>query len=1025
MIRRILLVLLATICSSSLILGQGLGTLPFGKNKIQYQRFNWRFIQSENFDVYFHEGGEYIARYTAYRAEKALAAIEGELSFSITKRIVFIVYTSHNQFQQTNVIDEYMSEGIGGVTELFKNRIVIPFEGDYHKFSHVIHHELVHAVLNDMFYGGSIQSLVNNSVRAIIPLWMNEGYAEWSAAGGLDVKTDQFMRDVAVSEYLRGLNQLNGYFAYRGGQAFWWYVAEKYGKGKVGEVFNRFRAIGDVNQTFKVAFGMTYEEMSEQWAKDLKKYYFPDVDRYEYVEDYATRLTNHRREGNFYNTSPAISPDGERVAFISDRDGLFGVFVLDLNSKRVRKLVSSGRSNDFEQLNILTPGVSWSPDGKRIALGAKAGREDVIYLIDVESGRFQRLEFDLQTIGSVAWSPDGKRLAFDAAPAGSQSDIYIYDLSTRVLSKATDDIFSDSQATWAPDNKTVYFISDRGRYTDGQQQTANFLMWKHDVDQADIYSVDIESKIVTRITTDPLIGKNSIAVSPDHRSILFVADYNGIGNLWELDLATRTRKARTNSLQEVSQISLSSDGSKLVFASQNRVGYDLFLLKFPFDRKTLDTLPMTRYRRELIDKQSSLAGILEAADAPSGNDDAVAPYGTYDIDFGDSRQARPNPDAPTGERGGAATASVSPEDFVPRDYRVGFSPDIIVGQAGYNNWFGAQGVTQMLFSDMLGDHEIFFQANIFIDLANSNFYLQYSYLPDIIDLRFSAHQNAGFTYLGGEFNRLRNYGVGAFASYPFSRFSRLDWGVQAMVMSRENIDRPETPSLTRFVTVPQISYVLDNSIPGMWAPMDGRRWNITLEGSPSIGSQGIAFSTLRTDYREYIHLGGPYVFALRGSGGASFGPNPQKFFVGGTDNWINRSFSNGELPFQNPEDFAFLRPGWPMRGYPINIRNGSRYVVTNAEFRFPLLFAFQAGPIPALFQGLQGNLFFDMGGAFDDQWNAREVTGAVSDRPLLWSTGIGIRSLALGLPLRIDVAWRRDVAGFSEPVWMFSLGGDF
>jgi len=87
------------------------GSLPFGKNKVQYEKFKWRFIQSENFDVYFHEGGEYAAKFTALKAEKALTEIEGTLTYSITKRIVFIVYNSHNQFQQTNVLDEFMSEG--------------------------------------------------------------------------------------------------------------------------------------------------------------------------------------------------------------------------------------------------------------------------------------------------------------------------------------------------------------------------------------------------------------------------------------------------------------------------------------------------------------------------------------------------------------------------------------------------------------------------------------------------------------------------------------------------------------------------------------------------------------------------------------------------------------------------------------------------------------------------------------------------------------------------------------------------
>ena len=85
-----------------------------------------------------------------------------------------MVYNSHNDFQQTNVISEYLEEGIGGVTELFKNRMVIPFEGNYRMYRHVIHHEMVHAVLNDMFYGGSIQSIISNNIRLQLPMWFNE-----------------------------------------------------------------------------------------------------------------------------------------------------------------------------------------------------------------------------------------------------------------------------------------------------------------------------------------------------------------------------------------------------------------------------------------------------------------------------------------------------------------------------------------------------------------------------------------------------------------------------------------------------------------------------------------------------------------------------------------------------------------------------------------------------------------------------------------------------------------------------------
>jgi outer membrane protein assembly factor BamA len=333
---------------------------------------------------------------------------------------------------------------------------------------------------------------------------------------------------------------------------------------------------------------------------------------------------------------------------------------------------------------------------------------------------------------------------------------------------------------------------------------------------------------------------------------------------------------------------------------------------------------------------------------------------------------------------------------------------------------------------MMGDHEIYFRANLFLDLNNSSFLLSYGYLPDVVDYHVSVFQNAGFTYIQPEWSqftmlyRLRNYGGIVWLTYPTSRYSRFDLGAQVMFMTRENIDVPQDPSLTRFVTVPTLSYVLDDALMGFWAPVSGTRLNVTLEASPGWSENGLSFATARIDARHYLHLGGTYVLAVRGSGGASIGGDPQKFFIGGVDNWFNRFFSDNGWPFVNPEDFAFTRPGWPLRGWALNERNGTQYFVTNVEFRFPFLLAFQAGPLPSLFQGLQGQVFFDAGGAWDRNGYAWMPNGRPAPNPVLTSFGVGLRSLALGLPLRFDVAWRTEPwGGTSQPIYLFSLGGDF
>ncbi|KXK47418.1 MAG: Tol biopolymer transport system [Chlorobi bacterium OLB5] len=192
----------------------------FGQNKVQYKVFDWKYIQSQHFDIYFAQGGEYIAQFTAVAAESSLVSLENNIGYGIKNRIPILVYNSHNEFQQTNAIDVYLSEGIGGVTELFKNRIVVPFEGDYEKFRHVIHHELLHAYMNDLYYGGSLQNIISQNIALQFPGWFSEGMAEYQSIGGMDKANDMFMRDAVIYDYMPPLDYVDGYLAYRGGQSF-------------------------------------------------------------------------------------------------------------------------------------------------------------------------------------------------------------------------------------------------------------------------------------------------------------------------------------------------------------------------------------------------------------------------------------------------------------------------------------------------------------------------------------------------------------------------------------------------------------------------------------------------------------------------------------------------------------------------------------------------------------------------------------------------------------------------------------
>ena len=107
-------VVMALLVSAGMLRAQ---STNFGKNKVQYKQFHWHYLQSAHFDIYYYEGGYELAQFCAEIAESSLTSIEKTVRYDITQRIAILVYISHNDFQQTNAVGEYLPEGVGGVTE--------------------------------------------------------------------------------------------------------------------------------------------------------------------------------------------------------------------------------------------------------------------------------------------------------------------------------------------------------------------------------------------------------------------------------------------------------------------------------------------------------------------------------------------------------------------------------------------------------------------------------------------------------------------------------------------------------------------------------------------------------------------------------------------------------------------------------------------------------------------------------------------------------------------------------------------
>ncbi len=1030
----------------------------FGKNKVQYREFDWEFLQTRHFDIYYYDGGRLLAEFAADVAESSYVSLKQDLRYEIEKRIPILIYNSHNDFGQTNVTYSLIEESVGGFTEIFKDRVVIPFQGNYADFRHVIHHELTHAVMFQMLYGRAAGSMVMSMARFQVPLWLAEGLAEYESLGW-DIESDMYIRDATINGYIPPIDQMYGYLVYKGGQSVLHYIAEKYGGPKIGEMLGKIRSNRNVEQGLKSSIGIGIEDLSERWQKDLRKTHWPDIQDRNEPEDISKQLTDHEKERSFLNNSPALSPKGDKMVFLSSRADFIDIYLMNIiDSKKVDRLVKGERSDLFEELHWLRPGMDWSPDGKKICFAAKGGDTDALYILDVNTREIEHIyNFELDGLFSPSWSPDGNQIVF-MGMKGPQSDLYLFTFGDKEPVRLTDDIFSDMNPVWSPAGGEVAFISERGEFLRSPEE--DYRIQTHDYDNLDLYTIDINTRRITRHTTDSS-HEQSPAFSPDGSRIAFISDRSGVSNIYIFDRNTQEIYPITNLLTGVSQISWSRDGSRLVYSTFFKGGFDLYLINNPLEIKpdivVKPTLFVQNMEKRKIKKVpgedgTSLAMNQSMENLPEKKEVNFRNF-VFGEDFKKGRMASGS--GPRSTFLDTTEYKDTDGEYKTKKYKIRFSPDIISGGAGYSQFFGLQGTSMIMLSDILGNHQINIYTDLFYNIKNSNFQLAYFYLPRRTDLGvalfhysylYYTYYTDGY-YLYYNYIRDRNYGMTLYLSRPFDRFRRVDFGLTALGIDRDygEIDpygyyygyssdymKDLGNIFRRRVLFVNLGYSTDTVIWGMTGPVNGARSNFSFAYSPKISNEyGLDFWTFRGDWRKYFRISRDYTFVIRMAGGMSGGQQPQHFMLGGMAGWINYQFNEISSEYWSSDMFYFSTFETPLRGAVYYELIGTRFFLSNLEFRFPLIrYLILGWPLPIGFQDIRGAIFLDMGSAWDNDRAWKPFTGATLSMPrlndLVAGYGIGLRMNLGFFLIKYDMAWRTDFASTSNnAVHYLTLGAEF
>jgi len=1028
----------------------------FGQNIVQYDDFTWNFIQSKHFDIYYAENGRSHAEFTAEEAESAYLKISDRLNWNLKNRVSIIIYNSHNDFQQTNVVDSYMFEGIGGVTELYKNRIVIPFDASNQEFKHVIHHELVHAIINDSVYGGSLRNMIASSIKVQIPMWMNEGLAEYLSSGW-DTNSEMWIRDLAINggEFPQ-IRQLTGYMAYRGGQSVWNFITEKWGEESIAEIFYQLKKSNNIETGFKRALGVDFKKLNEQWHQYLKEEYWPDVVNRKNIPNFARQLTDHEKLENTYNVAPAISPDGSRIAIFSNKSGPMAIYIISAEDGRfIKKIVQGERNSEFEELHILKPGITWSEDSKKVAFAAKSGKSDALFIIDLKSGEKIKHRLNMEGIFRPAWRPGKNEIAF-IGNNGKSSDIYLFNIDSEKLTNLTKDWFTDDQISWIPDGSAILFISDRDNVLDTEitNKPEN-----HRFNQTDIYKLNIDSGLITRITDTPF-NETYPCISNDRNYLAFISDESGINNIYLYsDIQSRNSyndpQVITNVLTGITQLSWNGDDTQLIFTGFYNKGYDIYTFDNPI-QKIEENVQVSPAAWTLKYEEPDL---LRNDELRKGKTFFSSDkYKNYIFSGFDATEE--NLSLPEIVELDTSVVYDSTGLFRTHLYKTRFTLDFAQAYYAFDTRYGGQGMAYFLFSDILGDHKLQLGTEMVVDLQRSDYFLLYRLLPYKIDWNFAFYHLAYQYNLFTSNNYLtdillyQNIGSNISVSKPISRFNRIDGGLDLNHIIKSNIstiydefNQPydqEISHISSFTTlIPSIKYTWDNALWSYTHPTGGFRYFLKYRTSPGINEKSLKFHSVTMDGRNYFRLFNGISIASRIFAGTNWGSDSQKFRLGGvpwlfsSDRYSERFYGGENAP--SVEELYFSEYVMPLRGVQISNKFGQNVFLANLELRLPfLIYYFPA--IKYLGQ-INGVLFTDIGATWDSDYlkfwdecnwkstNSSTKCDEISQQRTGWlmSYGFGPRFIFLGMPWQLDYAWQYNPhkGTISERQWYLTIGLDF
>ena len=918
----------------------------FGKNRLQYKVFNWRYYSTNNLDIYFYDDGQKLAKLTAEYMENEYVRITDLLGYQpYTKTKVFL-YNSIADLQQSNVGVNENNFTVGGQTNFVKSHVEVAFPGTLEEFKEELVYEVSHMLIMDMMFGGSLTDIFQNTYLMTLPEWFIDGAARY-VAFGWSVEMDDYIRDMLRDGKMPKINKVEGPAAGIVGQSVWNYIAERYGRSSISHILNYTRIIRNEETAIANTLGVPFKYFMVEWrsyyyemaAEALKIYNTPAEDK----------IVGGRLNGKGIYNSLAFSPDGRYLAFTENYRGRYRIRLRNLETGKIKTVFKKGYRILDQETDDTVPVVSWQNNENLGIIGVEKGQYTLyIYNIESEKSSSQVIS-KISQVNDFSFSPNGKVIVMSAEKEG-KNDVYLYSINRNSLRAITNDLYDDVDPTFMPGTNDIVFSSNRRSDTlnanvdDLNEITQNYNLF--------IFNIDTTRDVLTRVTNT--ISKDIKPQVDSLGNIYYLSEQKGIYNLFRYNMKDSLYKQLTavsTSMQDyaldvqkqrLAYITL-FDGNERVFLEenfnprtenftaptkrQNTVQARYVLRNLQEGRKKALPVPESKrpapLRADSVQVNELLPDSLQNINIPPDTvviippdslqkeapDKAVVveedtrPINTDNYVFDkEVEREEVQPTAPKQESFLSTYRKLRRRNTLqgPFTHEPRFMVNSMVTSVVFDplrSSIGATGIGLVLegqMNDMLENHKIYGGVMAMADLLSGDFFVEYEFLKYLLDFNVRLDRRVVIQKIEPDRQKYILNRIEAGVSLPLNVSTRLTAG-PVLATSRflhvpttAGVSGPQgSPDNTTFYAGLNFEMVYDNTIIKGFNLYNGTQAKAQFTQLLGVNQSEMGFGKFTVEAKNYFPISREFILATRGYFGSFLGQNNPRFILGGMDNWVN------------------------------------------------------------------------------------------------------------------------------------------